>query len=172
MTNLLIGNVISLIAALFTILSSLGHGRKKIYGFQGIQCFLMAVASIFFGSLSGMTTFLLCAVRNAVLAYDRYTKRIFILFLILIPALGVLSNNREMVGMLPVVTTIIYSVGQYYLHSDVKIKGNIALNLLLWAIYDFMVFDIVSAVVDTVSTIVTIGAMIRDRYMTPKGYSS
>ncbi|MBQ0058474.1 MAG: YgjV family protein [Lachnospiraceae bacterium] len=150
---------------MFTIVSSLSHGRKRIYGFQGIQCLLMAVASIFFGSLSGLTTFLLCALRNAIIAYDRYTKRIFILFLILIPALGLFSNNRGALGLLPVITTIIYTVGQYYLKSDFRIKSNIALNLLLWAIYDFLVLDIVSGVVDAVSTIVTVGAIFRDRHI-------
>lgn len=159
--NIIIGNLISCGAAVFTALSSLSKGKKKIYGFQALQCLTMALASVFFASYTGVTTFLLCALRNYLLTTDRYTKKVCVFFLAAITILGLLSNNRGWIGLLPVITTMVYTVGQYYLRSEMSIKANIAVNLLLWAIYDIIISDYVSAVVDSITVVITGGAMIR-----------
>ena len=161
--NLLIGNGLSFVAAIFTIKSSISHGHEKIYFYQALQCFFMAIASIFFLSFAGVTTFILCTIRNLILAKGKYTKKVYLLFLILITGLGLLSNNRGLLGLLPVITTVIYSVGQYYLKTDMTIKGNITLNLIFWAIYDFIILDLVSGIVDSISALTTISAMIYDQ---------
>lgn len=155
-TNLIIGNLISVGAAVFTVASSLSHGRKKIYLYQTLQCLTMAAASVFFLSASGVTTFLLCAVRNYLVAYDRFTKKLCYVFLILIAVLGLISNNRGMPGLLPVVTTLIYTICSYLFMDDFKIKLNICMNLTLWAIYDVLILDLVSLVVDVITVTVTV----------------
>lgn len=162
-TNILIGNAIAVFAAVFTVLSSFSHGKKKIYGYQVLQCFFQALAQIFFFSYSGLTTLFLCAVRNALVAYDKFTKKLCIVFMILITVCGLAANNRGLLGLLPIVTTLIYTLGSYLLNEDYKIKMNIVLNSVLWALYDFMVFDIVSGILDTGAAIVTIAAVIREK---------
>ena len=58
------GNLISLVAAFFTVASSWSKDRKRIFLYQAMQCFLLAIANIFFLSVSGTTTYALCALRN------------------------------------------------------------------------------------------------------------
>ena len=68
------GNLISLVAAFFTVASSWSKDRKRIFLYQAMQCFLLAIANIFFLSVSGTTTYALCALRNLFIAYDRFTN--------------------------------------------------------------------------------------------------
>lgn len=161
--NIIIGNIISMAAAVFTFLGSVSRGRKKIYGYQVIQCAVMAVASVVFGSWSGVTTFALCGIRNAFAAYDRLTARRTVIIAVLVGILGIISNNRGAVGLIPVIATIIYTAGSFALRSERKIKLNIALNLVLWAIYDLIIMDYVSAAIDFVTAAVTMVSFFRTK---------
>ena len=160
--RLLIANGFSVISAVFTVLSSLSHTSRKIYGYQALQCAVMAVASIFFLSYSGITTFLLCTARNLFLMKDKFNKYVMVVFLLLTVGLGLYFNNRGVIGLIPIVTTVVYILGCYFLKKVTPIKWNITLNLTLWGIYDFLVLDIVSGVIDSITAIVTVAAIFKD----------
>ena len=148
MKNIVAGNVISLVAAVFTFASAWSRDRKRVYLYQAVQCLIMAAANIFFFSVSGVTTFILCAIRNLLLAYDRFTGKLCIVFVILVGALGLAANNRGVIGLLPVVTTAVYTVGCLFAVRPKTIKANIAVNLTLWALYNILISDFVSFAVD------------------------
>lgn len=152
---ILIGNLISFVAACFTFASSWVGERKQIYLLQAVQCFLIAISNIFFASYSGCLTLLLCALRNVFSAYDKLTRNRSILFIVVMVPLGILFNNRGILGLLPVVTTVIYTLGCAYAKRIRMIKANVILNLVLWAIYDIFVMDFVSLTVDTISVMIT-----------------
>ena len=123
MKNIVAGNVISLVAAVFTFASAWSRDRKRVYLYQAVQCLIMAAANIFFFSVSGVTTFILCAIRNLLLAYDRFTGKLCIVFVILVGALGLAANNRGAIGLLPVVTTAVYTVGCLFAVRPKTIKA-------------------------------------------------
>lgn len=148
---MLYGTIISLAAAVFTILSSWSKERRKIYSYQAIQCLLLAITNLFFVSFSGTTTYALCAVRNTLLALNRFGRKTCICFVISVAAIGLAANNRGWIGLLPVLTTAIYTIGCFHVKETKPIKINIIINLILWAIYDIVIRDYVSFVVDTVS---------------------
>ena len=74
MTPLIIGNCISFAAACFTLASALSGDRF---------------------SVSGVTTFLLCAGRNLLLARDRFTRKLCIVFVAAVAVIGLAANNRR-----------------------------------------------------------------------------
>ena len=158
---LLIGNVIAFAAALFTLASAWSRERRKIYRFQAAQCLLLAVANVFFASLSGVTTFVLCTLRNLLLARDRFTGKICIVFIAAVAGIGLAANNRGLVGLIPVLTTVLYSVGCLYARRTHAIKANIIVNLMLWAVYDFAVGDLVSCTVDGLSAMTAVASLFR-----------
>ena len=145
------GNICSFFAACFTLLSAWSRDRKRIYLYQAAQCLILAVANIFFVSVSGTTTYFLCAVRNWLIAENRFTGRRCILFVIAVAVLGLAANTRGIVGLLPVITTVIYTVACLYVKRTQDIKWNIIVNLVLWTVYDLLIGDYVSAGVDSVS---------------------
>ena len=158
---MLIGNCISFAGACFTLLSAWSRDRKRIYLFQAAQCLLLSVANIFFASVSGVTTCALCAVRNRLLAYDRFTARCCALFVVAVAALGLYANNRGIVGLLPIISTVLYTLGCFFAKRTKAIKLNMIVNLVLWAAYDLLVGDFVSAAVDSVSAVTALASILR-----------
>lgn len=158
---MLIGNMISFAGACFTLLSAWSRDRKRIYLYQAGQCLLLAVANVFFASVSGVTTYALCTVRNCLLACDGFTARRCALFVVAVAALGLYANNRGLVGLLPIVTTVLYTAGCFYAKRTKAIKLNMIVNLVLWAAYDLLVGDYVSAVVDSVSAATALVSILR-----------
>ncbi|MCR5576948.1 MAG: YgjV family protein [Oscillospiraceae bacterium] len=158
---LLIGNAVSFAAALFTLASAWSRERGRIYLFQTGQCLLLALANVFFASLSGVTTFVLCAARNYLLARDRFTPRLCVFFAAAVTAVGLAANNRGLVGLLPVVTTVIYTVACLYVRRTRAVKCNIIVNLVLWAVYDVFILDLVSCAVDGVGALAAFLSLFR-----------
>lgn len=161
MSSIAIGNIISLFAAIFTLASAWSTEKKRIYLYQTVQCLIMAVANIFFASVSGVTTFVLCAVRNLLVAYGRFNKRLCIVFVAAVAVLGITANNRGAIGLIPVATTVLYTVLCFYAQRPKAIKLNIFANLSLWALYDILILDYVSFAVDTGSALAALLSLFR-----------
>ncbi len=159
--NILLGNIISFFSALCMIFSCCSKDIKKVFIYQFGECFLLAVASCFFGTYSAVITLLLCALRNILIAYKKFTKPLMIIFLILVSISGLLVNNRGIIGLLPVIATIEYTLC-CYLITDLKgTKISILINLLIWIIYSFIVLDFSTAISDSVIAIIDIFAIIK-----------
>lgn len=156
MNSILIGNLISLGAACFTIASAWSGYRKRIYLYQAAQCFFLAQANIFFNSISGVTTYIICTIRNVLLAYDRFTAKLCIIMVSCVGIIGLSVNNRGFIGIIPVIATALYTIVCFYVKRQPTIKANIIVNLILWAVYDILIHDYVSFSVDTGSAIVAV----------------
>lgn len=161
MINLLIGNVISLVAVWFTAMSSWSKDRRNIYLNQVWQCLLLSLASAFFRSYTGIATLLLCAWRNYLASQGRLTKRWSLIILGLIVFFGLLVNNRGFLGYLLVLTNVIYTLGVFYTKRELSIKCNMILNMTLWMIYDIFIMDIPSGIADFVGIVTAVASLLR-----------
>ena len=161
--NLITGNILSMIAGGFTAAASLAKTRKWIYLHQVFQCSLLALASVFFISWSGVTTFILCAIRNALLCVDRFDKKACFVFMAALLVIGLPANNLGIWGLIPVLASVGYTFGGLLAKKEIQMKVNMALELVLWLIYELHIKDISSAVVDGTTIILTVISMIQMR---------
>ena len=136
---LIIGNGISFVAAIFMVASCVVKRKRTIFLCPFLECALLTVASVFFGALAGMTTLVLSAIRNLLVANDRYTKSMMIVFLILTIVAGILANTRGLVGLLPVFTTVEYTICCHYIVGEKATKCNLC---ECSAMGDLLVFDL------------------------------
>ena len=81
-----------------------------------------------FGALAGMTTLVFSAIRDLLVANDRYTKPMMTVFLILTIVAGVLANTRGLVGLLPVFATVEYTICCHYIVGEKATKCSIFVN--------------------------------------------
>ncbi len=153
---LIIGNILSFFAALCLTLSSVVNKRKTVFVFQLCECLLLAAASVFFNSYAGMTSLVLCAIRNILVIKDCFKKRHMYIFLAATLILGVITNNRGFIGMMPVAATLQFTYCSYAFTSLLKTRLSIFFNTLIWVIYSFIIQDYVTAVVD-MGTLVSSG---------------
>ena len=158
---MIIGNILSFFAALFMVASCVVKRKQAVFFCQFLECALLAVASVFFGSLAGMTTLVLSAVRNLVVAKDRYTKPMMVAFVILTIVAGLLANTRGLVGLLPVLATVEYTICCHYIEGEMATKCRIFVNVLLWIVYSFLICDFSTAISDSIVLVVDTVAIVR-----------
>ncbi len=163
MNDLIIANCISTAAAVCTCLSSLSKTKSRIYYFQVAQCLLLTIASFFFHSYAGIATLLLCSIRNYLLAIDKYNKYLCFILAAGTLILGAIFNNNGIIGWIIIIANVIYTLGGYIAHTELTIKINILIDLLLWIIYELLIYDFPSLIADTIGAGITIYAIVRAR---------
>lgn len=156
MSNILIGNIISFAAAIFLAVSCVVKSRKQIFILQFMNCAVLAVASYFFGSYAAITTLALCCIRNIFIMKDKFSVPIMTVILILVIACGVLTNNRGIIGLLPVIATVEYTICCHYITDVGKTRISILVNEAIWIIYSFLVLDFSTAITDIIVVTVDI----------------
>lgn len=160
MSNLIIGNIISFIAAVFLGISCYAKDRKKIFSYQLVNCATYTVASYFFGTYAAITTLFFCCLRSILIIKDKYSAAVAYALTIAIIAFGILTNNRGIVGLLPVIASVLYSLCCYYIKDPNLTRYSILVNEIIWVIYAFIIKDFSTGICDTIIIIVDITAII------------
>lgn len=162
MTNrILLGNLISFTASLALTAGCLMKEPKKVYVMQVVENLILVVSSAVFGSWSGISTLLISTVRNVLLVKGRFDKRMMVLFAVLVAGCGLWVNNRGMVGLLPVLATVILTVCNYYAKEILAIKWSLFVNIVLWAVYFFAILDVISGVTQVVVAAVMLASILK-----------
>lgn len=161
--NILIGNIISLIAAVFLAVSCTVKTRNKVFIMQFMNCALLAVASYFFGSYAAITTLVLCCIRNIFILKDKFTKPVMAVIITLVFIFGFMANNRGIVGLMPVFATVEYTLCCHFIRDVKKTRISVLFNESIWLIYSFLVRDYSTAMTDIAVITVDIFAIIKAR---------
>lgn len=161
MSNILIGNIISFAAAVFLAVSCVVKDRKQVFILQFMNCAVLALASYFFGSYAAISTLALCCVRNVFITKDKFTRPVMTVIVILVIICGVLTNNRGIIGLMPVLATVEYTMCCYFITNIRKTKISILLNESIWLVYSFIVQDYSTALTDVAVIIVDIVAILK-----------
>lgn len=159
MNRILLGNLISFLASLALTAGCLMKDPKKVYVMQVTENLILVASSVCFGSWSGISTLLVSTVRNILLVKGHFEKRMMYLFIVLVTVCGLAVNNKGVIGLLPVLATVILTVCNYYAREIVAIKWSLFVNLVLWAAYFFMIFDVISGITQVVIAVVTLGSI-------------
>lgn len=160
MENLIIGNIISFISAIFLGISCYAKDRKKIFTFQLFNCATYAAASYFFGTYAAITSLALCSLRSILIMKDKYTKTSAYILAASVIVLGLITNNRGFVGLLPVIASVEYNLCCYYITDPHLTRYSILINELIWVIYAFIIKDFSTGISDIIIMIVDITAII------------
>lgn len=166
MTNYYIATALSFVTACFTMAASWTKDPKRTYWYQMVQCIVYSFAAYFFGVYSAIIMMVLSAWRNYLIAVDKYRAAYCFIFSALALVVGTAVNTSGIIGLITVAATVQYSLCGYYFKSDIAVKVNVGVNLALWLSYDFLVRDIFSGVMDSVSAVlavVTIFRILSDR---------
>ena len=150
MGNILLGNLISLAAACFMAASCISGDNRRVFFYQFMECAILAVSSVVFGSLSGALTMALSAARNLITSLGKLTRSLTLFFFLASTVGGLLINTRGIVGLLPVIATAEYTICSYCIRSVRGTKYSIFVNVLFWVVYSFLILDFSTAISDSV----------------------
>ncbi len=154
--NIVIGNVISLIAGVFIILSMWVNDEKKAYFYQFLNAFILMFSSVFFFSWTGVTTMAIAASRNLMVYKDKLTRNWTIFFIIISIALGLIVNTMGFVGLLPIIAIVQITLCNFYLKSIKTIKTSFIVNSAIYVVYFLAIFDFSSAAIESFTALIGI----------------
>ena len=159
--NIIVGNIISLIAGIFIILSMWVNDEKQAYNHQFLNAFNLMISSVFFLSWTGVTTMAIAASRNLMVYKDRLTFRWTIFFIVISVVLGLAVNTMGFVGLLPIIAIVQITLCNYYLKSIKTIKIGFIVNSAIYIVYFLAILDFSSAVIESITALVGVVALIK-----------
>lgn len=159
--NLVIGNIISLIAGIFIILSMWVNDEKKAYFYQFLNAFILMISSVFFFSWTGVTTMAIAASRNLMVYYDRLTIRWTAFFIVISVVIGLAVNTLGFVGLLPIIAIIQITLCNYYLKTIKSIKTSFIVNSLIYIVYFLAILDLSSVAIESITALVGVVSLVK-----------
>lgn len=159
--NIIIGNIISLIAGIFIILSMWVNDEKQAYRYQFWNAFILMISSVFFFSWTGVTTMAIAASRNAMVLKDKLTFKWTIFFIVISIILGLIVNTMGFVGILPIIAIVQITLCNYYLKSIKTIKTSFIVNSAIYIIYFLAILDVSSATIESITALIGLVSLAR-----------
>lgn len=139
MLRLIIGNIFGLLCGLFCVLSTFGKTRKDIMKMQCLDCTSGIISCIVLKGYSGAITQSISLVRNILVYKEKTNKIIQYTLIILMITIGLWVNTRGIIGLLPIIASIEYTLIITKTTNTRLINVSLVLNNLLWIIYDFII---------------------------------
>lgn len=159
--NIVLGNIISLVAGVFIILSMWVNDEKKAYFYQFLNAFILMFSSVFFFSWTGVTTMAIAASRNMMVYKDRLTRNWTIFFIVISIVLGLAVNTLGFVGLLPIIAIVQITLCNFYLKTIRTIKTGFIINSAIYVVYFLAILDFSSAVIESFTALVGIVSLYR-----------
>ena len=108
--NILIGNIIALVASLIMVYTGILKNKKKIIYLQTVQIGLSVISNIVLGGISGAIINGISCIRNVLCYKGMLTTMFKILIVIISIILTLLFNNLGIIGLLPLISIVVYTL--------------------------------------------------------------
>lgn len=136
MFSLILGNIFSLCAVICLAVSVLKKSKKSLIGWQVLDtCFFIA-STFVLKSYSAVVTNTVSLVRNLFAYKGKLDKKMTWLFCGVIVIIGLYLNNRGVIGWLPVIASVQYTICLYVTKNEQQMRWALAFNLLFWFVHD------------------------------------
>ena len=157
---LILGNIVALVASIIMVYSGTLKGKKKILYVQSVQIGLSVISNILLKGISGAIINALSFIRNILCYKEKLGIKEKIIITVLALILTLLFNNLGFIGILPLISTILY-LWFMTVNDVVKFKILIIITMLLWCVYDFTIKSYTSSVFDILTVITNLYAIIK-----------
>lgn len=147
MIELIGGNACTLCAALVDAFSGSRKSARSILLIQCISQVLYAAGAFLLKGYSAAVENLLAIFRNIYAAGSRSSKALEWTLILLPVVLGLAFNNRGLLGVLPVIAHLEYSLVMFLCKGDAaKLKLSLAFNCLLFTVFYYFLMNYVGMV--------------------------
>lgn len=153
--QLICGNIVALIASILMVYSGIIKNRKKIIYIQTLLILAFAISDLILGGYTGTIVNLISLVRNYLCYKDKLTNDKKLILIMLSIIFSLLFNNLGFLGLLPLISTIVYTCFMNT-KNTIRLKLLIIFTMILWLIYDVFIQSYISAVFDFFSIIANI----------------
>lgn len=158
--NIYVGNIIALIASLLMVYTGILRSKQKIIYLQTVQIGLSVISNIILGGISGAIINVVSCIRNILCYNNKLNSLSKIIIISLSIILILLFNNLGIIGLLPLISIIVYTL--FINTKDViELKLLIIFTMIMWGIYDFYIKSYTSFIFDAATIIVNMISIIK-----------
>lgn len=161
-TEIIIGNACSLCACVTDSVSGAQKKRSRMLGIQIISQLFYAACTIVLKGYSSTVQNGVAILRNIVAIKNVKSKALEWGLVVLGVALGVIFNNRGLLGYLPIVANLEYSVAMFqFKHSEKGLKLAFIVNMLMYAVFSFFIMNYVGTAANLIVAATTAVSLIK-----------
>lgn len=160
--QIIIGNVVALIASIIMVYSGYIKQKKKILYAQTIQVGLSVLSNIILGGITGAIINAISCVRNILCYKEKLNNIAKFILIILAIVLSICFNNLGIIGFLPLISTIAYIL-LMNTKNVIRFKFLIIFTMILWFFYDLYIKSYTSACFDFMCIVTNIISIMQIR---------
>ena len=162
--EVIIGNICSLCAMISDSISGTRKKRSQVLGIQMLSQIFYGVGSIVLKGYSSTVQNVVAILRNFAAMKNIKSKVIEWTLIVLGVVLGIVFNNLGLIGWLPIVANLEYSLAVFRFRNDARgIKIALIINMLMFTVFSFYIRNYAGIVGNTVVAAATAVALIREK---------
>ncbi len=161
-TYFILGNIFSLVAAICLAVSVFRKKTSQLLLWQVAEVAFCIMSNIALVTYSALTTNSIALVRDLLAYKNKLSRKITWILLCLCIVFGLIANNRGIVGLFPMMASMVYTIFLYATRNEQQIRFGLILNLMLWFVHDFYVGAYPSALMDVSLSAWTLIALIKN----------
>lgn len=162
MNDIILGNLISLLAMGSDSFSATRKTAKGVLLVQCISQFLYGLSSLVLKGYSAAVQSAVSIIRNLVAVKGEPSKATQWILILLGVALGLFFNNLGAAGWLPVISNLEYSIAVFrFKDNERALKLAFLVNIALFAIFNAVIYNFVGLIANVVIFATTVMALVK-----------
>lgn len=162
-TSIIIGNLCSLLAMITDSVSGTRKKHSEIMAVQIVSQFFYGASSVALKGYSGTAQNVVAVFRNYAAIKNIKNKALEWILILAGVVLGILFNNRGLLGWLPIIANFEYSVSVFKLKdNETALKIAFIINMLMYIVFNGVIMNYVGALACVVIAGTTIISLIKE----------
>ena len=173
MNDILVGNLSSLFATVTDSISGTRKNQKSILLLQSLSQIFYGAAAIILKGYSSAVQNVVGILRNFAAMWKIKSKVVEWILIAMGVVFGFVFNNRGLLGWLPIVANLEYSVCVFRFEEDERsLKIAFVINMVMYGVFSLLIMNYVGAVSCTIIATTTTIALIKEKRKGPKADSA
>ena len=161
-TSIIIGNLFSLCAMISDSISGTRKKHSEIMAVQIVSQFFYGASSIALKGYSSTAQNIVAVFRNFAAMKNVKSKALEWSLVLAGVVLGVVFNNRGLLGWLPIIANLEYSIAVFKLRDNEKaLKTAFIINMVMYAVFSAIIMNYVGVISCTVIAVTTAVSLIK-----------
>lgn len=162
--EIIIGNICSLCAMVTDSVSGTRKKHSEILAVQILSQFFYAAGSIILKGYSSTAQNVVAVLRNLAAMKNIKSKAVEWILIAFGVVLGIAFNNRGLIGWLPVVANLEYSIAVFrFREKERSLKLAFVVNMLMYSVFSLVILNYVGAAANIFVAVTTAISLIRTR---------
>ena len=163
-TTVLIGNISALLAMITNAFSATRKTSRGILLSQNLTQAIYCITAIILGGYSAAVQNAVSILRNFAAIGNKRSKVVQWGLVLTGVVLGVAVNNRGLIGLLPVISNLMYTIAVFrFVNKERALKISFLISVVFFVVFNLAIMNFVGALADTVVIVTTAVALIRSK---------